>query len=137
MPIHSAGMLKSPVDRNPARQPRLQPQIFRTRGVPANFKHVKILPGENIPVAVQKRASQMLRQRFEGAAIFRVVRVDGIVVEPGADKFVIARAAPEPPTAPSPRRDRCCRGWMRLPYTENFPVPGSDCAKSGIATASE
>src|SRR5438270_8426039 len=34
MPIHRTGMLKSPVDRNPARPPRLEPQFFRSKRVP-------------------------------------------------------------------------------------------------------
>src|SRR5947207_3717948 len=91
MPIHRTIMLKSPVNRNPTWQPRLQPQIFGTRSVAANFKYVKILPGENVPIPVQERAPQMFRQRFERAAIFCIVGVYRVVVQPRANEIVFLR----------------------------------------------
>src|SRR5579859_682191 len=91
MPIHRARMMKSPIDRNPARQPRFQSQIFRPRRVPSDVEHIEILPRENVPIAFQKRAAQMFRQRFERLAVLRVVRVDRIVVKPRANKIVLAR----------------------------------------------
>ena len=91
MPIHGAGMLKSPVDRNPARPPGFKPQLLRPDGVPPIIENVEILPGKNVPVAVEKRAAQMFRQRFQRAAVFGVVGVNCIVINPRANKFVVAR----------------------------------------------
>ena len=91
MPIHGTGMLKSPVDRNPARPPGFKPQLLRPDGVPPIIENVEILPGKNVPVAVEKRAAQMFRQRFERAAVFGVVGVDRVVVEPRPDKFIVER----------------------------------------------
>src|SRR5258708_37187308 len=104
VPVHRAGMTKSPVDGNPARQPWLHPQIFRTRGVPVNFKHIKILPSENVPVAIQKRAAQMFRERFQRAAILRVIRVDRTAIDPLANKFAILWAIVFRPLEPRPPR---------------------------------
>jgi hypothetical protein len=91
MPIHRAGMLKTPVDGNPPRPPGLQPNLFWARGVPADVQDVKVLPRKNVRVAFEKGAPQMVWQRFERAAILRVVGVNRIVVEPGANEIVIAR----------------------------------------------
>src|SRR5437899_1364075 len=91
MPIDRAGMLEAPVNRNPARPPGFEPQLFRARGVASILENVEVLPGENVPVAFKKRAAQMLRQRFQSAAVFGVVGVNGVVVEPRANEIVIAR----------------------------------------------
>ena len=76
-------MLESPVNRNPAQTPWFDPSIFGTRGVPFAIEHVKILPGENIPIAAKKCAAQMCWQRFQCALIFQIVRVHRIVSHRG------------------------------------------------------
>src|SRR5579859_5440860 len=91
MPVHRAGMLKSPVDRNPPRPPRFEPQLFGPRGVPTVIENIKVLSGENVPVALEKRFPQMLGQRLKGATVLRVLRVNRIIVEPRADEVVIPR----------------------------------------------
>src|SRR5271165_3022856 len=83
-------MLEAPVDGDPARPPRLQTKFFRSRGVPANFKDVEVLSGENVPVAVEEGAAEMFRQGFESAAIVRVVSENGVVFEFSADEIVLA-----------------------------------------------
>src|SRR2546425_6581149 len=105
MPIDRAGMLEAPVNRNPARPPRLEPELFRARGVPAILENVEVLPGKNVPVTLEKRAAQMLRKRFERAAVFGVVGVNGVVVEPRANEIVIARVVQFRPLE-APRRPR-------------------------------
>src|SRR6202043_4032242 len=62
MPVHRAGMLEAPVDRNPPRPPRLKSQLFGAHGVAPELEDVEILPGENVPVAIEKRTPQMFRQ---------------------------------------------------------------------------
>ena len=57
----------------------------------ANIEDVEILAGENIPVAIEKCATQMFGQRFQRAMVFRVVRVNRIVFEIGADEIEVAR----------------------------------------------
>src|SRR5258708_13755433 len=84
MPVNRAGMLKAPVDRNPARPPRLQPQLLRARGVAPDLKDVEVLTRKDVPIAFEKRAPQMLRQRFERAAVLRIVGVNRIIVDPRA-----------------------------------------------------
>src|SRR6266571_166419 len=91
MPIDRAGMLEAPINRNPARPPRFEPEPFWARGVASILENVEILPGEDVPVALKKRAAQMLRQRLEVAAVFGIVGVNGVVVEPRANEIVIAR----------------------------------------------
>src|SRR5712691_12739676 len=91
MPIDRAGMLEAPVNRNPARPPGLEPELFRARGVAAILENVEILPGEDVPVAFEKRAAQMLRKRFQSAPVFGVVGVNRVIVEPRANEIVIAR----------------------------------------------
>src|SRR6266568_1690631 len=91
MPIDRAGMLEAPVNRNPTRPPGLEPQFFRARGVASILENVEILPGEDVPVTLEKRAAQMLRQRFQGAAVFGVVGVNRVVVEPRANEIEIPR----------------------------------------------
>ena len=82
MPIDRAGMLEAPVDGDPARPPRFQAKLLRSRGVPANFKEIEILPGKNIPVAVEKGAPQIFRQGLERAAIRNIVGENRIIFEP-------------------------------------------------------
>jgi hypothetical protein len=91
MPVHRAGMLEAPVDGDPARPPRLQAQIFRPHGVATDVEDIEILSGENVPVAVEEGAAQMLRQRFELAAILDIVGVNGVVVEARANEVVVTR----------------------------------------------
>ncbi len=89
MPVHGAGMLKAPVDRDPARPPWLKAQLFGAHGVTAELEHIEVLPGENVPVAFEKRTPQMFRQRFECAVIFRVIGVNRIVSQLRANEIVI------------------------------------------------
>ena len=63
VPIRRRRMLESPVNRNPARPPRLPFDFFGARGVASQIEAVEILAGENIPIAVEKRALQIRRQR--------------------------------------------------------------------------
>jgi hypothetical protein len=91
MPIHGAGMLKAPIDRNPARPPGLEPQLFGAHGVAAELEDIEILAGENIPVAVQKRAPQMFGQRGKRAVVRRIISVNRIVRKLGAYEIVVAR----------------------------------------------
>src|SRR3989442_8795107 len=86
MPIDRAGMLESPVNRNPARPPGLEPELFRARGVPAILENVEILPGEDVPVAFKKRTPQMLRGGVGGGGVLGGVGVRGVVVEPRANE---------------------------------------------------
>src|SRR5438445_9446398 len=81
-------MLKAPIDRNPPRPPGLKPQLLGANGMPAQLEDVEVLPGENVPVAFEKCAAQMLRQRLERAVIRRVVGVNRIVGKLGADEHV-------------------------------------------------
>src|SRR5258708_1913570 len=90
MPINRAGMLEAPINRNPPRPPGLQPNFLGPRGVASDIENVKVLPGENVPVAIQKRTAQMFRQRFGCRAILRVVGVNRIVVDARTDKVVVA-----------------------------------------------
>src|SRR5271155_1686031 len=90
MPIHRAGMLKAPVDGNPARPPGLETKFFGARRVAANFKDVEILPGKDVPVAVKKSAAKIFRQRFEAATIRSVVGECRVVFELRANEIVIA-----------------------------------------------
>src|SRR6266404_9736074 len=83
-------MLKAPIDRNPSRPPGVKPQFFGANRVPAKLEHIEVLPGENVPVALEKCTAQMLRQRLERAVIRRVVRVNRIIGKLGANKIVIA-----------------------------------------------
>jgi hypothetical protein len=83
-------MLKSPVDRDPARPPWLEPQLLGAHGVAAELKDIEVLPRENVPVALEKGATEMFRQRLERAMIRLVVRVDRIIGKPGANEIVIA-----------------------------------------------
>src|SRR5579863_3799329 len=66
MPVDRAGMLKTPVNRDPARPPGLEAQLLGAHGVAAELEDVEILPGENVPVAIQKRPAQMFRQLCSG-----------------------------------------------------------------------
>ena len=91
MPVHRAGMLEAPVDGNPPWPPRLEANRFRPRRVAAVIEIIKILPSENVPVAVEKGAAQVFGQGFEGAAIIGVVRVSRIVFQTRRDEFVVAR----------------------------------------------
>src|SRR6266571_2595446 len=91
MPIDRAGMLEAPINRNPARPPRFESELFRARGVTSILENVEILPGEDVPVALKKRAAQMFRQRFQRAPVFGVFGVNGVVVEPRANEIVIPR----------------------------------------------
>src|SRR5579859_4346639 len=84
-------MLKTPVNRNPARPPGLEAQLLGAHGVAAELEDVEILPGENVPVAIQKRPAQMFRQSFERAAVLGVVGVNRIVGQLGANEIVVAR----------------------------------------------
>jgi len=59
--------------------------------VPSDIEHIKILAGENVPIAFEKRASQMLWQRFERTAILGIVCVNWIVVESRANEVVVGR----------------------------------------------
>src|SRR6266850_5514038 len=90
MPIHGARVVESPVDRNPARPPRFEPNFLGPRSVTAKLENVEVLTGENVPVAFEKCAPQMLRQRFEGSAVLRIVGVDRVVVQPRANEIVVA-----------------------------------------------
>jgi hypothetical protein len=90
MPIDGAVVFKTPVDRDPARPPRFEANVFGTRGVTPNVEDIEILPGENIPVAVEKSATQMVWQRFERAAIRSVICVNRIVGDARANKIVVA-----------------------------------------------
>ncbi len=89
MPVHGAGMLKAPVDRDPARPPWLETQGFGAHGVAAELEDVEILPGENVPVAFEKGAAQMFGQRFERAMVRGVVGVNRIVGNLRANKRVV------------------------------------------------
>ena len=89
-------MLKSPVNRDPSRPPRLEPNVFRPRGVPAEIEHVKVLPRKNVPIAVEKCAPQMFRQRFQRPPVLRVVRVNRIVINARANEIVVARIVQAP-----------------------------------------
>src|SRR5579885_3548526 len=91
MPVDGTGMLETPVNGDPARPPRLEADFLRTKGVAAILEDIEILAGENIPVPIEKGAAQMLRQRFERAAIGRIVCVNGIVAEPRANEIVLVR----------------------------------------------
>ena len=91
MPVHRAGMLKAPIDRNPARPPGFEAYFFGPRGMPPVIENVEVLACENVPIAVQKGLAQMLGQRFQRAPVSRIVGVNRIVVEPRAKEFVIAR----------------------------------------------
>src|SRR5438270_4779523 len=91
VPINSAGMQKAPVDRDPARPPGLEMHFFRARGVPAELEHIEVLTGENVPVAFEKGAAQMLGQHLERAVIARVIGVNRIVSEPRANEIVLIR----------------------------------------------
>src|SRR5947209_13062942 len=47
VPVHSAVVVEAPVDGDPARIPRLQPQLLGPRGVMSNVEDVEVLTGEN------------------------------------------------------------------------------------------
>src|SRR5260370_2676 len=91
MPIDRAGVLKAPINRNPPRPPLLEANVLRARGVAADVEDIEVLPRKNVPVAVEERAPQMLRQGFQRPAVFRVVGVNGVVIDARANKFVVAR----------------------------------------------
>src|SRR5690242_20587085 len=84
-------MLEAPINRNPARPPRLEANLLGPRGVAAVIENIEILPRENVPIALEKRQSQIFGQRFEGAPIVGVVRINGIVINPRTNKVVVAR----------------------------------------------
>ena len=99
---------------------------------------IEILPGENFPVAVEKCAAQMRRQRGERLQIILIGGVDGIVMHARGNEIVIGwdRSTPDFPflrraayqsTATSPRRGRCCRDSLRRPCWETCARSGSDC----------
>src|SRR5271157_1553064 len=91
MPIHRAGMLEAPVNRNPTRPPGLHANLFRPGGVPPNLKEVEVLAGEKVPVPFQKRFPQLFRERLERLAVIQVVGVDRIVGNPRAYEVVVTR----------------------------------------------
>src|SRR5260370_24691997 len=74
-----------------ARLLRSQPQLLRSRGVAPDLKDVEVLTRKDVPIAFEKRAPQMLRQRLERAAVLRIVGVNRIIVDPRANEFVVAR----------------------------------------------
>src|SRR5487761_81089 len=68
VPIHSGGMLKSPINRNPSRPPFLGSDGFRANHIARGIEVREILPRENAPVAVEERAPEeigKLLQRFQ------------------------------------------------------------------------
>src|SRR5205823_8525058 len=91
VPIHGARMLEAPVNRNPARPPRLKVNLLRPRGVPPVIENVEVLAGKNAPIAFEKRLPQIFRKRFKRAPVVSIVRVDGVVIEPRLNELIIAR----------------------------------------------
>src|SRR2546427_9150926 len=91
MPVNGAGMLKSPVDGNPPRQPGVEPNFLRPRRVTPDIEDVEVLPGKDVSIAVEKRAPQVFRQGFERAAVLDVVGGNGVVIDARADEVVVAR----------------------------------------------
>ena len=140
MPIDRARMIETPVDRNPARPPGFESNVFRSGGVAADIEYVEIVPSENGPVAFQKGAAQMFGQRFQRAPVGRIVGVNRVVIEPSTNEIVVARVvqigAIESggrfvihPQMLSPTRGRYCLGWSRRPCRGGFPSRDSDCAR--------
>src|SRR5579864_6704764 len=91
MPIHGTGMLEAPINRNPARPPRLEANLLGPSRVAAVIENIEVLSRENVPIALKKRQAQVFGQRLERAPIVGVVRVNGIVVDPRANEVVVAR----------------------------------------------
>src|SRR5260370_9008862 len=101
MPVDRAGMLEAPVDGNPPRPPRFEAYFFRPRSVPPIIENIEILAGENVPIAFEKRAAQMLGQRFEGTAAPPPVGGKRISFHSGPNKSLFPTAAPHlTPTTP-------------------------------------
>jgi hypothetical protein len=50
-------MLEAPINRNPARPPGLQVDFFSANYVARVIEAVKILAGEDVPIAVEKCAA--------------------------------------------------------------------------------
>jgi hypothetical protein len=90
-------MLEAPVDGDPAGPPGFEAQLFGARGVAREIENVEILAGENVPVAIEKGAAQMLGERGKGLLICLVVGVDRIVSQARADERVVARDRPTTP----------------------------------------
>ena len=115
-----AGMLKTPIDRDPPRPPTLHLQFFCARGVPRNIKHVKVLARENVPIAFEKCAPQMRWQRFQRFVIFGVVRVNRIIRNRCADKCVIVSSYLSGRSIP-----RGARRSIHSAFTQAWPMlPG-------------
>src|SRR5690242_16551493 len=91
VPVHGAGMLKAPVNGNPARPPGFEANLFRPRGVASIIEIAEVLAGKNIPIAVEKGQTQVLGQSLELAPVVGVVGEDGVVFDARADEVVIAR----------------------------------------------
>ena len=84
-------MFESPVNRDPARPPRLPGNCLGADDVARVIEAVEILPGEDVPIAVEKRAPQMRRQRAQSFQIMLVTGVDRIVGDARGNEIVIGR----------------------------------------------
>ena len=91
MPIRGRRMLESPIDRNPARPPRLPINLLGPRNMPRIIEAIEILPRENVPVAIQESALQVRRQRAQRLQIIFVRGVNRVVADARGNEFVIAR----------------------------------------------
>jgi hypothetical protein len=82
-------MLKSPINRNPSRPPRLPLDLFRSRRISRQVAAVEILPGKDIPIAVEKRALQIRRQSLQRLLIAPICRVNRVIEKPRRNEIVI------------------------------------------------
>src|SRR5579863_1296195 len=91
VPINRGGMLESPVHGNPARPPFFGGNSFGANHAARRIEIREILPRENAPVAVEKRAPVKIRQLLQTFQVRRIVRVNWIVPDARGDERVIVR----------------------------------------------
>ena len=63
--------------------------MLGSRRVPPHIEKIEILPGEDVPIAFEKRLPQMSRQRVQRLQIIRVVAIERIIGNGGANEGVI------------------------------------------------